>query len=176
MANKTEFQIVKGKNGDVLCFRYGNELINVSHTAERYDVSTAEIVQPDPALLTKKYEYKGSSVNLKPKFYKNGWPALVLCLHGTNEIYFVLSVNLEDLPVPGIPDFTFIDSNNEPEAVDFLVKNGLATATPTKRRSGFCEYPIVRLNLPLIFQHDPNAYQQSNVALDLQAEEEEEEE
>lgn len=176
MANETKFLIVKGKSENVLCYKYGDELINVCNPSEWYDATTAEIIQPDPALLTKPYEYKGYTVNFKPKFYKNGIIALTLCLHETNEIYFVLSVNLEELPLPGIPPFTFIDSNNEPEAVDFLVRNGLAYTTPNKRRSAFCEYPMVRLNLPLIFQHDPSAFQQSNIALDMQVEEDEEEE
>ena len=41
--------------------------------------------------------------------------------------YIVLSVNLEEMDALGLPDRTFIDVNHYPEAMEFLVKNGLAT-------------------------------------------------
>ena len=56
--------------------------------------------------------------------------------------YIVLSVNLEEMDALGLPDRTFIDVNHYPEAMEFLVKNGLATDSEYKRRSGFVEYPM----------------------------------
>ena len=72
--------------------------------------------------------------------------------------YIVLSVNLEEMDALGLPDRTFIDVNHYPEAMEFLVKNGLATDSEYKRRSGFVEYPMAMLNLPLLYQHNPSKF------------------
>ena len=55
--------------------------------------------------------------------------------------YIVLSVNLEEMDALGLPDRTFIDVNNYPDALDFLVENRLATDSGYKRRSGFRGIP-----------------------------------
>ena len=65
----------------------------------------------------------------------------------------------------GLPDRTFIDVNHYPEAMEFLVKNGLATDSEYKRRSGFVEYPMAMLNLPLLYQHNPQIFQKANIEL-----------
>ena len=54
---------------------------------------------------------------------------------------------------------------NYPEAMEFLVKNGLATDSEYKRRSGFVEYPMAMLNLPLLYQHNPQIFQKANIEL-----------
>ena len=61
----------------------------------------------------------------------------------------------------GLPDRTFIDVNNYPDALDFLVENRLATDSGYKRRSGFVEYPMAMLNLPLLYQHNPQIFRKS---------------
>ena len=45
----------------------------------------------------------------------------------------------------------------------FLSANGLATDSGYKRRSGFVEYPMVMLNLALIYQHFPKAFQEADI-------------
>lgn len=60
-------------------------------------------------------------------------------------------------------DRTFIDVNNYPDALDFLVENRLATDSGYKRRSGFVEYPMAMLNLPLLYQHNPQIFQKANI-------------
>ena len=79
--------------------------------------------------------------------------------------YIVLSVNLERMDALGLPDRTFMDANHYPEAMEFLIANGLATDSGYKRRSGFVEYPMAMLNLPLLYRHDPQVFQQANIEL-----------
>lgn len=71
--------------------------------------------------------------------------------------YIVLSVNLEEMNALGLPDRTFIDVNHYPDAMAFLKKSvkRLGNGFGYKRRSGFVEYPMVMLNLVLIYQHFP---------------------
>lgn len=45
------------------------------------------------------------------------------------------------------------------------MKNGLATDSEYKRRSGFVEYPMAMLNLPLLYQHNPQIFQKANIEL-----------
>ena len=63
----------------------------------------------------------------------------------------------------GLPDRTFIDTSNNPEAMEFLVRNGLAADTGYMRSSGWVEYPMARLNLPLLFRHGPKAFLHANI-------------
>lgn len=100
---------------------------------------------------------------LVPEFYRNGWLALTLVMVEDEDEYIVLSVNLEEMDALGLPDRTFIDVNHYPEAMEFLVKNGLATDSEYKRRSGFVEYPMAMLNLPLLYQHNPQIFQKANI-------------
>ena len=50
--------------------------------------------------------------------------------------YTVLTVNLEECPASGIPDRAFVDVNNNPEAMEFLIRNNLAEDTGYRRMSG----------------------------------------
>ena len=70
----------------------------------------------------------------------------------------MLTVNLEDSPTFGIPDRTFIDTGNNPDAMEFLIRNNLAEDTRYRRRSGWVEYPMVRLNLPELYRISPEAF------------------
>ncbi len=62
-----------------------------------------------------------------------------------------------------LPDRTFIDVNHYPDAMEFLETNNLATYSGYKRRSGFVEYPMAVLNLPLLYQHAPQIFQEANI-------------
>lgn len=42
---------------------------------------------------------------------------------------------------------SYIDTNNCPWALDFIVKNGFGKQTGKTRQSGFCIYPQVRFNM-----------------------------
>ena len=77
--------------------------------------------------------------------------------------YIVLSVNLESMDALDLPDRTFIDVNHYPDAMEFLETNNLATYSGYKRRSGFVEYPMAVLNLPLLYQHAPQIFHEANI-------------
>jgi len=69
------------------------------------------------------FRYHGKEFRLVTGFYPNGWPVLSLESPDNGELYTVLTVNLEDSPAFGIPDQAFIDINNNPEAMEFLIRN-----------------------------------------------------
>ena len=79
--------------------------------------------------------------------------------------YIVLSVNLKEMNALGVPDRTFMDVNHYPDAMEFLVSNGLATDSGYRRRSGFVEYPMIMLNLPFLYQHNPQSFQEADIEL-----------
>lgn len=161
---KIQFEIIRFQGAEYLCYRADGMYVDVSNPMVAFTGEDEfEIVKQDESLLRKEYEYNGSKVRLVPGFYGNGWPALTLETAEDGELYTVLSVNLEEMDAIGLPDRTFIDTNNNPEAMEFLVSNGLATDTGYKRRSGWVEYPMAILNLPLLFQHDPKAFQHANI-------------
>ena len=47
----------------------------------------------------------------------------------------------------------YIDTNNCPWALDFLVENGLAEEAGRFGISGYCLYPVVRLNMDKVMEH-----------------------
>lgn len=51
--------------------------------------------------------------------------------------------------IPGFSDkgTTILDTNNCPWALDFMTDNGFATKTSVNVQSGYCVYPVVRLNM-----------------------------
>lgn len=51
-------------------------------------------------------------------------------------------------------DEAYIDTNNCPWAVDFLEGNGLAEPTWKFGRSGFCIYPVMKINLDEVKKHE----------------------
>ena len=76
----------------------------------------------------------------------------------------MLTVNLEDSPAFGIPDQAFIDINNNPEAMEFLIReflirNSLAEDTGYRRKSGWVEYPMARLNLAELYRLSPESFE-----------------
>lgn len=161
---KIQFEIIRSQGSERLCYKSDEMYVDVSNPMLAFTAEDEfEIVEQDKSLLKKEYEYNGCKVRLVPQFYGNGWPALTLETVEDGELYTVLSVNLEDMDAIDLPDRTFIDTSNNPEAMEFLVNNGLATDTGYKRSSGWVEYPMARLNLPLLFQHDPKAFQHANI-------------
>lgn len=161
---KIQFEIIRSQGAERLCYKTDEIYVDVSNPMLDFtEEDEYEIVEQDKSLSAKEYEYNGCKVRLVPQIYGNGWPALTLETAGERELYTVLSVNLEDMDAIGLPDRTFIDTNNNPEAMEFLVSNGLATDTGYKRGSGWVEYPMVLLNLPLLYQHNPQAFQHANI-------------
>lgn len=61
----------------------------------------------------------------------------------THEAYAVLTVNLQRLPA----NQAAIDTNNHPEAPEFIESNNLGHATGRTIKSGFCEYPVYEFDM-----------------------------
>lgn len=162
-----KFAIVRSKNVEHLCYKVDAVYVDVSNPMMFFtvDEDEFEVVIPDFSFMKKEYEFRGERYYLVPRFYGNGWLALTLAMVEDEQEFIVLSVNLEEMDALGLPDRTFIDINHYPEAMGFLVANGLATDSGYRRRSGFVEYPMAMLNLPLLYQHNPQSFQNANIEL-----------
>ncbi len=160
-----QFAIVRSENREYLCYKAGEAYVDASNPMIAFTAGEDEfeIVEPDSSFRQKEYEFRGERYYLVPRFYRNGWLALILVMVEDEDEYIVLSVNLEEMDALGLPDRTFIDVNNYPDALDFLVENRLATDSGYKRRSGFVESPMAMLNLPLLYQHNPQIFQKANI-------------
>ena len=128
----TSFEIIRSAGTDHLCYRVENDTFVAVHNqmlsfTEKED--EFEIVPTDKSYRDKLYIYQGQTVRLIPQIYRNGWLALCLELADTEEPYTILTVNLEEMDAIGLPDKAFIDINNNPDAMEFLVLNNLATDT-----------------------------------------------
>ena len=51
------------------------------------------------------------------------------------------------------------DINNNPEAMEFLIRNSLAEDTGYRRKSGWVEYPMARLNLAELYRLSPESFE-----------------
>src|SRR5574344_498666 len=76
--------------------------------------------------------------------YYNGNVALNVEDAETGAPYAIATVNTEKLP----KGMAALDTENWPEVVDILKKEGIITGEKLGSvKSGFCEYPIYKLNL-----------------------------
>lgn len=162
---KIQFVIVRSENAEYLCHNVDGTYVDVSDPSRAFVTGEDEfhLAEPDNSLMRKEYKFRGERFCLVPQFYGNGWLALVLQSVEDETDYIVLSVNLERMDALGLPDRTFIDVNHYPEAMEFLKTNNLATDSGYKRRSGFVDYPMAVLNLPLLYQHAPQIFQEANI-------------
>ena len=156
-----ELFIIKEPQGKThLCYLYEERYCDLANPmldfAEGED--EFEIIQPDFSYKNKTYNYWGQKLCVKMCLYDNGWPAIYLENPNDPADDYCLTVNLEEMSPIGLPARTFVDINNHPKAMDFLIKNGFATDMGYNRRNGFVEYPMVTLNFPLLYQHYPNVF------------------
>lgn len=91
-------------------------------------------------------EYGNYDVEAVRGDYGNGNTAITLVDKETGEDVANLTVNLVELL---LPDQAYIDTNNFPEAEQFLKETGLGKPTGNTRQSGFCEYPLYNINLDM---------------------------
>ena len=147
-----QFVIVRSENAEYLCHNVNGTYVDVSDPSTEFVSGEDDfrLVEPDSSLTRKEYEFRGERFYLMPQFYGNGWLALTL-------------QSVEDETEYIVPDRTFIDVNHYPDAMEFLETNNLATYSGYKRRSGFVEYPMAVLNLPLLYQHAPQIFQEANI-------------
>ena len=164
---KIQFEIIRSKGTECLCYKIDETYVDVSNPMLAFTKGEDEfeIMEQGTSFIEKEYEYNEHTVHLVPQIYGNGWLAFVLEMVEDKELCAVLSVNLEEMDALGLPDCTFIDTNNNPKAMEFLVTNGLATDSGYRRKSGFVEYPMAMLNLPLLYLHNPQKFQNANIDL-----------
>ena len=117
-----QFAIVRSENREYLCYKAGEAYVDASNPMIAFTAGEDEfeIVEPDSSFRQKEYEFRGERYYLVPRFYRNGWLALILVMVEDEDEYIVLSVNLEEMDALGLPDRTFIDVNNYPDALDFF--------------------------------------------------------
>lgn len=165
MDDRIEFAIIRFEGKNHLCYRNDDSYIDVSMPILNFTEGedNFEISSPDWLCRDQIYEYDGRKVRVTPAFYDNGWPAICIVNPDDEGDYELLTVNLVTMDAIGLPNRTFVDCNNQPEALDFLVKNGFAVDTGYKRRSGFIDYPMVNIDLVRLYQHRPDAFQQANI-------------
>ena len=78
----------------------------------------------------------------RDSYSNNGNTAICLyCEDGAP--WATLTVNLEGLP----SGLCYLDTNNVPNAEEFVQKYGIGSPTGLYGQSGFCEYPLYQLNL-----------------------------
>lgn len=97
--------------------------------------------------------FDGKQVEIKRTTYDNNKTlAVVLVEEGTNEIYEVVTVNIEatEYICGPLNDVAFVDTNNLPEIEKFLRENELAESTGHLEVNGMCEYPLYKFNLAKI--------------------------
>lgn len=95
------------------------------------------------------YTSYGETVNVYPyraKYYDNNNTAIELIVaDGPDEGQQQATISVNIAPLP--PDRIAVDTNNSPGAEKFLTENHLGEPIGISLKSGFCSYPIYRLNL-----------------------------
>ena len=75
--------------------------------------------------------------------YQNNGNLAILLVCDTGEPFGNLTVNLgEKLP----DDMAYVDTNNLPNAEEFIRENNLGEPVGHLRQSGFCTYPLYKFN------------------------------
>lgn len=85
--------------------------------------------------------------DLQPRRGEYTQGGLGIHLYEKGEPFCALTVWLEPL---ADPTEAFVDTNNFPEAEEFIRIHKLGTFTGTTAYSGFCEYPLYRFDLSKI--------------------------
>lgn len=160
-----KYHIISANGKQYLCCKIEDTYVNVANMAIGFTPEEDEfqVISFDESLKEKIYVYKDREVILSSTLYPNGWLAITVENPYDKDDLIVLSTNIESMPAMGLPDRVFIDCNNEPEALEFLVKNGFAEETGYNRPSGFASYPMVIVDLALIYQHAPEAFDNINL-------------
>ena len=170
----TRLAIIRSEGKEHLCYREEECFVDVSYPMVTFTKGEDdfEIVKCDHPSMEETFLYQESRLSIVIEMYHNGWPALSLKDPVTHEIYTVLTVNLEDKAAFSLPDRAFVDINNNPDAMEFLLSNKLAEDTGYRRQSGWgggpqgahyrvvcwVSYPMVTLNLPTFYRLDPHVF------------------
>ncbi len=103
----------------------------------------------------KTLNYNGATVTLRISSYCNNNRVAIAMYEeweGHHEQYGVATVNLDDFLFG--PAEAFMDENNHPGITKCFVDAGLAKPLNRLGYSGYCQYPVVELNLEEIAKYD----------------------
>ena len=77
-----QFAIVRSENREYLCYKAGEAYVDASNPMIAFTAGEDEfeIVEPDSSFRQKEYEFRGERYYLVPRFYRNGWLALILVM------------------------------------------------------------------------------------------------
>ena len=157
----TRLAIIRSEGKEHLCYREEECFVDVSYPMVYILPKGRMILKLSNATIRpwKRLScIRKAVLSIVIEMYHNGWPALSLKDPVTHEIYTVLTVNLEDKAAFSLPDRAFVDINNNPDAMEFLLSNKLAEDTGYRRQSGWVSYPMVTLNLPTFYRLDPHVF------------------
>ena len=156
----THLTIIRSQGKEYLCYRDEECFVDVSLPMMTFTEGEDEfeIVKCNRPLVGSTFFYRDGYFSIAMELYPNGWPALCLKVPETHEVYAILTVNLEKETAFALPDKAFVDINNNPDAMEFLIANKLAEDTGYKRQSGWVNYPMVTLNMPLLYRLDPAGF------------------
>ena len=70
----------------------------------------------------------------------------VVVYEKSGETFTVLTTNI-DAPISDVKDCAYVDTNNNPWAIKFIVDNNLAAPTGKLGHSGYCTYPEFKFDL-----------------------------
>lgn len=112
----TEFAIILHGGKEYLCHKDGECFVDVSCPMRAFTAGEDdfEIVKCSRPFSGRTFPYHDRHLSIVPEIYHNGWLALCLKDPKTDELYTVLTVNLENDPAFALPDRAFIDINNNP--------------------------------------------------------------
>ena len=88
----------------------------------------------------KYYDYNGTKVRLQKEEYRNNGTLAVAMYTETNELYDVITTNLNDMMQSD--SMAFLDENNHYGIGKWLEKKCLAAPMGYSAQSGFCTYPL----------------------------------
>lgn len=108
-----------------------------------------EVKEYNVMLEIDKYAYGGS-------IYMGLWAEIEEFGNLFYEPYCDITVNITGYPLN--KDCAFLDTNNSPFIVDFLLKNGLGKLTGRTVGSGYCTYPEFQFDIEKCRKHSCNFY------------------
>lgn len=96
--------------------------------------------------------YNGEIIEVYPhidKYCNNDSLAIMLMMADTYEKFCNLTVNLPSVNIVkqlGF-EYQFVNVNNCPFLIDFIIDNKLGELTKYRATSGYCTYPVFKFNL-----------------------------
>lgn len=88
------------------------------------------------------------NVKIVRKSYQNNGNLALQLITDCGEPYAMLTVNLSNKKLPA--NTAYVDTNNLPQAEEFISKNGLGFHLGKFAFSGYCCYPLYEFNIEMV--------------------------